>query len=84
MGENPSFLERVGTFRDIVCFGWNVAKFGREADYDRRDSQLGELATSLAAEVEAGSIDPIAAEDKMNKFKPSTASPGSNAHRPSR
>ncbi len=68
MRENPSFLERVGTFRDIVCFGWNVAKFGREVDYDRRDSQLGELATSLVAEVEAGSIDPIAAEDKMNKL----------------
>lgn len=68
MRENPSFLEKVSTFYDIVYFGWNVAKFSREVDYDRRDSQLGELATSLVAEVEAGSIDPIAAEDEMNKL----------------
>ena len=64
MRENPSFLERVDILRNIVCFGQNVAKFDRETDYDRRDSQLGKLATSLVAEVEAGSIDPIAAEEK--------------------
>lgn len=68
MREDPSFLERVGTFRDIVCFGWNVAKFNREVDCDRRDSQLGKAATLLAAKVEAGNVDFIAAEDEMNRL----------------
>lgn len=70
MRENPSFLERVDILRDVVCFGWNVAKFNREVDYKRRDFQLGKAATLLAAKVEAGNVDFIAAEDEMNRLSP--------------
>lgn len=68
MRENPSFLERVDILRDVVCFGWNVAKFNREVDYKRRDFQLGKAVTLLAAKVEAGNVDFIAAEDEMNRL----------------
>ena len=70
MRENPSFLERVDILRDVVCFGWNFAKFNRELDYKRIDFHLGNAATLLAAKVEAGNVDFIAAEDEMNRLSP--------------
>lgn len=64
MKEKPSLLKNIRTSWDIINLGWNVVRF--RGGVERREAQLGRLSAKLVAEVEAGDIDPVVAEDKMS------------------